>query len=135
LEIVRHLRSFASGNAVAQADMARGLPSYSLFADRPVTCSVAYEFTLIDAFGRVFPCCYAYQDNQAYSLFEERRNQFCLGNINENKLKDIWASSGYSEFRESVTPVHVENMPNVCGQCLLYYDFKEWVQSITRKDH
>lgn len=47
-------------------DVEAGLPTLSLFKNHRVPCFTSYMSTLVDAFGDVYPCCYAYFDNQAY---------------------------------------------------------------------
>jgi radical SAM protein with 4Fe4S-binding SPASM domain len=110
-----------------------GLPAYQLFKSDPVTCMVAYQSTLIDTWGDVYPCTYAYHDNQPATVqFDKLRTKNVLGNIYENTFKEIWTGEAYTRFRTSHAPVNIDKTSEVCGQCEHYYAFKSIEDTIQR---
>lgn len=125
-----YLKLFISAEIPVQ-DVKAGMPALSLFKSHQVPCFTAYTSALIDAFGYVYPCCYAYFDNQPYGSHLEQRKHICLGNVHEKRFADIWYGEKYNKFRILMDPVNVERLASVCGQCERYFDFKqlcEWIE-------
>jgi len=115
---------FISDYIFKDSDLKSSLPAEILFRKKPVNCYKVNNYSIIDAFGNVFPCTYAYFDNQDYDNFKGKRMVFSLGNIREKKFSKIWDSESYSKFRKMVMPVNIALLKEVCGQCEHYYEFK-----------
>jgi MoaA/NifB/PqqE/SkfB family radical SAM enzyme len=118
------LREFTR-DRISRESLDKGLPTLNLFKDDPIPCLAVYRSSFIDAFGRVFPCCYAYFDNFSYHKFEAKRQQFCLGNVLDSSFNQIWQGQKYDEFRAKTDPVPVKELGFVCGQCYDYFLFKK----------
>lgn len=117
-------------NTIPIKDIASGLPTLSMFENSPVPClSLAY-WLFIDAFGDVYPCCYAYHDNLAYKKYKDKRQKFCFGNIHDQPISEIWRSAKFNEFRSKMDPVDINSYPYVCGQCGSYFFFKHVMDEI-----
>jgi len=113
-------------------DIKQGLPSLSLFRSKPVPCLASYISTFIDAFGNVYPCPYASLPTYSYYPHLHARRYFCLGNINEESLSEIWYGKKYDEFRREVDAIDINKFPFsiVCGHCENYYFFKRTYQYV-----
>jgi radical SAM protein with 4Fe4S-binding SPASM domain len=64
--------------------------SYKLRGQIPDSCSQISNVMVINTDGSVVPCC--------YDLY----NKHILGNVFEEKLKDIWKGEKYRAFRERI---------------------------------
>lgn len=106
-------------------DVKKGLPTKELFERKKVNCPKVHEYSLIDAFGMVYPCTYAYFDNQPFSEFNDRRKNYCLGDIREKSFTKIWNGERYNQFRKKVSPVNIQETANACGQCEHFFEFSE----------
>jgi MoaA/NifB/PqqE/SkfB family radical SAM enzyme len=114
--------------AIPSDELKLGLPALTSFKREPVPCFVAYTFCVIDTFGRVFPCWASFLVNFSYTEFEEARNKFCMGNINQTDFGDIWYGAKYNEFRANTNPVDV-NRFFFCGHCYDHQSFKKLQRS------
>jgi len=102
-----------------------GLLYTEFFKKNPVPCLSLNYWALIDAFGDVYPCCYAYFDNFDYHSVQKLRNRLCFGNIHKTSFQKIWAGEKFNSFRNSMNPVKIDSYPKVCGNCGSYFFFKE----------
>jgi MoaA/NifB/PqqE/SkfB family radical SAM enzyme len=102
-----------------------GLLVAELFRENPVPCLSLNYWALIDAFGDVYPCCYAYFDNLDYESAQALRSQLCFGNIRETPFQKIWMGEKFNQFRQSMNPVKIDLYPSVCGNCGSFFFFKE----------
>lgn len=57
---------------------------------------------LVDPSGTVFPDCIAYSDNERYNDGKELREKFCLGNLNENSINEIFYSKEAEDIRNEL---------------------------------
>jgi len=112
-------------NQITLESLESGLLIVDLFKQSPVPCISLNYWALIDAFGDVYPCCYAYLDNLDYESVQSLRDQFCFGNIRETPFQEIWIGEKFNAFRTSMNPVKVDSYPIVCGNCGSYFFFKE----------
>lgn len=109
-----------------------GLLVRDLFKKNPVPCLSLNYWALIDAFGDVYPCCYAYFDNLDYESVKALRNRLCFGNIHDATFEQIWSGDKFNSFRKAMNPVKIDIYPEVCGNCGSYFFFKEKWDGITR---
>ncbi|MHC1590890.1 MAG: radical SAM protein [Candidatus Helarchaeales archaeon] len=107
------------------SDVMDGLLALPLFRKQPLPCYSLSYWALIDAFGDVYPCCYAYFDNLDHDEHDARRKKFILGSIREQTFSEIWNGNRFNELRKKLNPVNVDDMPEVCGNCGSYHFFKE----------
>lgn len=103
-----------------------GLLAYPLFKKNPMPCFSLSYWALVDAFGDVYPCCYAYYDNLSFEDYKEKRLRFVLGNIREQSFSSIWEGPKFNHLRELLNPVNVDDFPEVCGNCGSYHYFSEF---------
>jgi len=68
-------------------------------------CMVPWEMPFIDKDGRVFPCCYASQEEVEI-----------LGDINQHSLGEIWQAAPYESFRRRL--ICGKSMPAICSSCM-----------------
>jgi hypothetical protein len=60
-------------------------------------CFVPFMFSLVDASGRVYPCCHVYPDNLPSDSLEPHYPP--LGDLGSQSFEAIWLGDGYEEFR------------------------------------
>ena len=119
-------------NQISSESLESGLLVKELFKQAPVPCISLNYWALIDAFGDVYPCCYAYLDNLDYESARSLREQLCFGNIQEIPFQEIWNGEKFNSFRNSMNPVAIDSYPIVCGNCGSYFFFKEKWDNICR---
>lgn len=119
-------------NQIQLPALKSGLLVAELFRENPVPCLSLNYWALIDAFGDVYPCCYAYFDNLDYKSAQSLRDRFCFGNIRETPFQKIWMSEKFNLFRQSMNPVKIDLYRSACGNCGSYYFFKEKWDSICK---
>ncbi|MHA1650041.1 MAG: radical SAM/SPASM domain-containing protein [Candidatus Helarchaeota archaeon] len=124
IELRPELYAIAEGQITSDA-LKSGLLVTELFKKDPVPCLTVIYWALIDAFGDVYPCCYAYFDNLDYESAKNLRNRLCFGNIHQSSFQEIWYGQKFNSFRNMMNPVQIENYPKVCGNCGSYFFFKE----------
>ncbi|MHA1130363.1 MAG: SPASM domain-containing protein, partial [Candidatus Helarchaeota archaeon] len=108
-----------------------GLLVKKLFEQNPIPCLSLNYWALIDAFGDVYPCCYAYFDNLGFETAQSLRSRLCFGNVHQNKFQEIWDGKKFNSFRKAMNPVNITAYPKVCGNCGSYFFFKEKWDGIT----
>ena len=62
-------------------DIWGGQPLYSYYQRSQIRCFTPYLYSMIDAYGDVYPCCFLYYDNESYELFRERRRDYRMGQL------------------------------------------------------
>lgn len=72
-------------------------------------CIYPWTSPYISAAGEVFPCCFVTQRNNP-----ELMHETILGNVNEQKLSEIWNGPKYKKFREKWL---AKDLPNICKNC------------------
>jgi radical SAM protein with 4Fe4S-binding SPASM domain len=70
-------------------------------------CPFPWQYLVVQWNGDVVPCC---RDFNAVN---------CLGNVTNLSLKEIWNSTGYEQFRESMSKGEFE--PSMCAECMEIY--------------
>jgi len=70
-------------------------------------CPFPWQYLVVQWNGDVVPCC---RDFNAVN---------CLGNVADSSLKEIWNSTGYEQFRESMSKGEFE--PRMCAECMEIY--------------
>jgi len=70
-------------------------------------CPFPWQYLVVQWNGDVVPCC---RDFNAVN---------CLGNVTDLSLKEIWNSTGYEQFRESMSKGEFE--PGMCAECMEIY--------------
>ena len=126
---------FVKGVAEGTIDLElaqKGRPSLHLMEENPMPCFKSFCYSLIDAFGRVYPCTHTYFDNQSYQKYEENRKSYYLGSILEDSFYHIWNGPHYMEFRRNMNPVNVALHRSTCGQCEQVFEFKKLHDILTR---
>lgn len=102
-------------------DIAEGRPTRTLYTQNRSRCFTPYIFTLVDPYGDVYPCCYLFEDNSAYSdKVISIRKDHCMGRFDpENKasLKLIWTSSKYENLRTQLSVVSPDGGYSACSRC------------------
>jgi len=73
-------------------------------------CMYSYGFCIIDASLEMYSCCKLPHDND---LFEERRQDLCLGNLKDKSFKEIWFSDGALKIKKII---HDARQPE-CVSC------------------
>ncbi len=124
IELRKEFSAIVSGEITPEM-LASGLLVGKLFENNPIPCLSLNYWALIDAFGDVYPCCYAYFDNLNYETAKSLRARLCFGNIHQNTFHDIWDGAAFNSFRKSMNPVNIHAYPKVCGNCGSYFFFKE----------
>jgi len=79
----------------------KGAPSFPL--RKEIMCFSPWQMITVDPFGNIYPCCFActfqnLPDKHLDKLQEE--DTFCLGNLREKSLADIWNGSKSAWFRD-----------------------------------
>lgn len=104
----------------AVEDIVAGRPTEDLYRQRPTRCFTTNIFTLIDAQGDVYPCCFLYEDNSAYRLQDRaKRAEHCLGRFGDGtSLKAIWEGRLYGEVRNQLAKIDpLQPKYARCGEC------------------
>lgn len=70
-------------------------------------CPLLFKTMYINAYGRVMPCCYSYDENVYFADLK----------VNPN-LKDAWESEGYNRYRRIFTEGESDK-GTICETCLL----------------
>jgi radical SAM protein with 4Fe4S-binding SPASM domain len=102
-------------------DISRGSPMEKYYRSRTTKCFCPYIFTLIDASGDVYPCCFLYYDNYDFQGHGALRNEYLMGSLrNGGLLSDVWNSKAYIDFRQATTTVNIEKYA-ACKECTRHY--------------
>ena len=70
-------------------------------------CPFPWQYLVVQWNGDVVPCC---RDFNAVN---------CMGNVADSTLKEIWNSSAYERFRDSMSQGNYE--PSMCAECMEIY--------------
>lgn len=104
-----------------EEDIADGLPLNSHYQKNKIRCFTPYLFSLIDAFGDVYPCCFLYYDNDAYEQFKHQRVKYRIGRVSEEEsFSEIWSGKRYMEIRNNLKIIDVRQFPE-CRECIRHY--------------
>lgn len=101
-------------------DITDGVPMKSFYKNNRIRCFTPYLFSLIDAFGDVYPCCFLYHDNEANKELNKLRRRYRMGRLKNESFKDIWCSDKYQQFREDLETIDINRMPE-CQECTRHY--------------
>lgn len=102
-------------------DVAAGEPLRRYYAENRTRCFTPYLFSLIDAFGDVYPCCFLYPDNSPYATYEQAQSLHCMGHISDQTtFGEIWQGSKYIEFRRLMESVDLASRPE-CARCSRHF--------------
>lgn len=117
---LQYLKKFME-NYSSKEDITKGLPLNSYYQNNKIRCFTPYLFSLIDAFGAVYPCCFLYYDNDAYEKYESKRQRYRIGRISDEvSFENIWLSEAYMKIRNEFKIVNVNRSPE-CGECTRHY--------------
>lgn len=117
---INQIKSFIS-NTNNIENISLGLPMKSSISSYPnLKCFMPWLFSLIDAFGDVYPCCYFYYDNFSYEDYTISRQENRLGTVTEHtSFQSIWNGKAYQAFRKMVdSKVHTNEQ---CEKCTRYF--------------
>lgn len=116
---LQYLKRFVHNYSNAE-DIANGMPLNSYFRTHQIRCFTPYLFSLIDAIGDVYPCCFLYYDNDAYEQFQEKRAGYKMGNVREQSFDTIWSGEAYMDIRNSLRVIDIRRFPE-CKECTRHY--------------
>ncbi|MEW6096678.1 MAG: radical SAM protein [bacterium] len=117
---IQYLRKFIDSYSKVE-DIANGLPLNSYYQSNNIRCFTPYLFSLIDAFGDVYPCCFLYYDNDTYDEFKNMRERYRLGRVSEiEPFGKIWSGNRYRDLRNNLKIINVGQFPE-CRECLRHY--------------
>lgn len=101
-------------------DISNGVPLNSYYRNNKIRCFTPYLFSLIDAFGDVYPCCFLYYDNDTYKKYREKREKYRMGNISDKPFGQIWLSEDYMNIRKNLEIIDIGRFPE-CKECTRHY--------------
>jgi len=116
LKYLAHFRHHYSSDG----DIADGVPLRSYFQRNEVRCFTPYIFSLIDATGGVYPCCFLFHDNDGFAAFQNKREQYLMGNLKTRSFRDIWTGDNYREIRRRMEHIEVDKYRE-CARCTRHY--------------
>lgn len=77
--------------------------SYLLKKKRKYPCKRIFNSCVITWDGQVLPCCY------------DKNAKYCMGNVNENSLNEIWKGRKYRLFLKDI--LRNKNEIDICSNC------------------
>ena len=103
-----------------KSEIAQGTPLESFLKERKIRCFTPYLFSLIDAYGDVYPCCFLYHDNDNYDV-NDKRIKYKMGNIFETPFKKIWSGDSYKIIRQKLELINIDNNYPECKECTRHF--------------
>ncbi len=119
LSNLSYLKKFMS-NYSSLENIAEGKPLEKFYKKHKLRCFTPCLFSLIDAFGDIYPCCFLYEDNSKFAKYKSIRERYKLGNIKEKTFKEIWHSDRYQQIRSDLKVISIERFPE-CAECTRHY--------------
>jgi MoaA/NifB/PqqE/SkfB family radical SAM enzyme len=117
---LQYLKKFMEDYS-SKEDIAKGSPLNSYYQKYKIRCFTPYLFSLIDAFGNVYPCCFLYHDNDSYKGYENEREKYKIGTISDkDSFKSIWLSKEYQRIRNDLETINIPRFSE-CGGCTRHY--------------
>jgi MoaA/NifB/PqqE/SkfB family radical SAM enzyme len=122
-------RCLAAGFFTAD-DVAFGTPVRTLYDSHPTRCFTPFLFGLIDATGKVYPCCHLYRDNHGRRPNTHRiRAEHILGDVRPDfDFARVWGGEQYNLARrrlETVRPSRSQDAESPdfspCGECTRHF--------------
>ena len=114
-------------------DIEKGLPLNSYFQNNKVRCFTPYLFSLVDASGDVYPCCFLYYDNDTYKEYENKRQGHKIGKLSDgSSFEKIWLSDTYKKIRNELEIINVEKFAE-CAECTRHYLHNSFLTKIFNK--
>ena len=101
-------------------DIAEGKPLNKYYHSNQTRCFTPYLFSLVDAFGEVYLCCFLYHDNDPYDDFNKHREKYRLGRLGESSFREIWRGEAYNRLRSSLATIDTEKYQE-CRECTRHY--------------
>lgn len=128
---LRYLRDFMRLYS-SISDIASGVPMRTFYSSRSTRCFTPYLFSLVDAFGDVFPCCFLYEDNSQFDGRVGRiRRAYRVGNIKESGFPRLWLSDNYQAIRNTLRRVDVKRIPQ-CARCTRHFLHNDFLTKLHR---
>jgi MoaA/NifB/PqqE/SkfB family radical SAM enzyme len=113
---IGYLHRFLTDYSSVQ-DIGNGTPLHSYYTKNNTCCFTPYLFSLIDASGDVYPCCFLYHDNDSHDEYSAQREAYRIGRIPiDGPLSTIWNSDKYNDLRQRLGRVDVSQFPE-CAEC------------------
>ncbi|MBN1213150.1 MAG: radical SAM protein [candidate division Zixibacteria bacterium] len=113
-------------------DISEGTPLKTFFEKNEVRCYTPYMFSLIDAFGDVYPCCFLYHDNDYFDIYDHTRRQYNVGNIKKTSFREIWHGRAYNDFRNNLKWININAYPE-CMECTQHYIHNDFIEGLYNK--
>jgi pyruvate-formate lyase-activating enzyme len=122
VDYVRNIYLRPALNYTSIEEICDGEPFRSFYAKKNIICFTPYIFSLIDAQGDVYPCCYTHYNNYDFHIHETKSKKYKMGNIRDYSFdfRNLWRSPEYQAFRKEFHPVRLgEHKP--CGECTRHF--------------
>ncbi len=112
------------------SDIENGIPMNSFYRNKPMRCFTPYIHSLIDAFGKVYPCCFLYYDNEDYENYTNNRFDFEIDILSEQlKFSSIWNNDKYYNFRKKLESIDVNRFEK-CKECTRHFIHNAFISSL-----
>lgn len=111
-------------------DIWEGQPLFSYYQRSQIRCFTPYLFSMIDAYGDVYPCCFLYYDNESYESFRDRRRDYRMGQLKKEKFINIWRGEAYSHIRDDLKVIDV-NQFHACRECTRHFLHNTFLSKVT----
>lgn len=117
---LKYLKNFIDSYSNIE-DIVSGLPLNSYYKMNKIRCFTPYVFSLIDASGDVYPCCFLYYDNDVYERFKIERKKYRMGTVSgAEPFRQIWLGKRYTGIRNALRIIDVDKLPE-CKECTRHY--------------
>lgn len=130
-----YLRRCFAGRVFDASDVSNGTPIKSYYTNHPMRCFSPFVFSVIDASGKVYPCCHLYRDNHGNDpRSAEYRKTHCLGNLAPDfDFLRVWHGGDYSREREMLKKIDPNNPDFLpCGECTRHVQVNYTLNSFQR---